>query len=506
MGSIARDIYTLSARRVAAIDIVYGSAVPIHFNMMDITLPDGAAVVFYAQQQDGPVYRADGWKADNTAGFTPPEGFFKLGYNLLQVEINGKIIPVAIDVKCHERLSGAGSEATPEQVRPLVEQALSAAREALQSKNAAAGSAQAAAESKEAAEGSADAAGKSAEEALKSKNAAAGSAQAAKGSQDAAAGSAQEAAESKEAAEGSADAAGKSAEEALQSKNAAAGSAQAAKGSQDAAAGSAQAAQEALEKNQAISVSTPYIGGNGNWYVYDADTAAYKDSGVKAQGPKGDAGTGNVSSVCGIVPGDDGNVTLTAQNVGARPDSWMPTAADVGARPDNWVPTAADVGALAVSGGAMSGPIAMGGKKVTGLGSPTATGDAANKEYVDAIVGKIYPVGAIYLSASSTSPAELFGGTWERLKDRFLLAAGDSYTAGSTGGEATHTLTEAEMPNHYHQQYVGAMDGSWGERSDYVSDQHCAGYPQGMTGSAGGSQPHNNMPPYLAVYMWKRVA
>ena len=94
MDSITRDIYTLSARRVAAINIVYGSAVPIHFNMMDITIADGAAVVFYSHQQDGPVYRADGWKAENTAGFTPQEGFFKVGYNLLQVEINGKIILV----------------------------------------------------------------------------------------------------------------------------------------------------------------------------------------------------------------------------------------------------------------------------------------------------------------------------------------------------------------------------------------------------------------------------
>ena len=133
---------------------------------------------------------------------------------------------------------------------------------------------------------------------------------------------------------------------------------------------------------------------------------------------------------------------------------------------------------------------------------PEGSQDAATKAYVD---GK-FPVGFIYLSASETSPASLFGGTWERLKDRFLLAAGDSYTAGSTGGEATHTLTLAEMPSHDHQQYVGALDGGWGVRVDYDYDQNCAGFPQGRTGGAGGSQPHNNMPPYLAVYMWKRVA
>ena len=57
------------------------------------------------------------------------------------------------------------------------------------------------------------------------------------------------------------------------------------------------------------------------------------------------------------------------------------------------------------------------------------------------ILDKIHPVGSIYISENSTSPATLFGGTWERVKDRFLLAAGDTYSAGSTGGSATHTLT-----------------------------------------------------------------
>ena len=491
MGNISRDIYTLSARRTPAIDIVYGSAVPIHFNMMDITIPDGAAVVFYAQQQDGPVYRADGWKADNTAGFTPPEGFFKLGYNLLQLEINGKIIPVAIDVKCHERLSGAGSEATPEQVRPLVEQALSAARDALESKNAAASSAGAAAGSAQealermnaaagsasAASGSADAAAGSAQEALERMNAAAGSA-------GAAAGSAQEALESKNAAAGSASAAAGSAgaaagsaQEALESKNAAAGSASAAAGSATNAAGSAQEAKEALEKNTSIAVSTPYIGENGNWFVWNTAQDSYVDSGIKAQGPQGIPGIGNVSSVCGVIPGDDGNVALAAENVGARPDTWMPTASDVGARPEDWVPTADDIGAVPVSG----------------------------------LLSKTYPIGAIYLSASSTSPAELFGGTWERLKDRFLLAAGDSYTAGSTGGEAKHTLTGDEMPSHLHTGSKNFLDGATMGGSQSNRGVFCVGggwdiSRYDMTGKTGGGQPHNNMPPYLAVYMWKRVA
>lgn len=110
------------------------------------------------------------------------------------------------------------------------------------------------------------------------------------------------------------------------------------------------------------------------------------------------------------------------------------------------------------------------------------------------------------MSVNNTNPSTLFGGTWEQLKDRFLLGAGDTYTAGNTGGEATHKLTIDEMPSHDHEQYVGANSGSWGIRADYNADSRCAGYLQGYTGKKGGNQAHNNMPPYLVVYMWKRVA
>ena len=54
-----------------------------------------------------------------------------------------------------------------------------------------------------------------------------------------------------------------------------------------------------------------------------------------------------------------------------------------------------------------------------------------------------HPVGSVYISTAATDPADLFGGgTWERIKDVFLLAAGDTYAAGASGGEAAHTLTE----------------------------------------------------------------
>lgn len=114
----------------------------------------------------------------------------------------------------------------------------------------------------------------------------------------------------------------------------------------------------------------------------------------------------------------------------------------------------------------------------------------------------VYPVGSIYLSVNATSPASLFGGTWERIEDRFLLAAGSTYTAGDMGGEAAHTLTVSEMPSHNHTYTIpGNETGtSW-----YGANGTAKGAPQ-SSGDSGDGEAHNNMPPYLAVYMWKRVA
>lgn len=117
-----------------------------------------------------------------------------------------------------------------------------------------------------------------------------------------------------------------------------------------------------------------------------------------------------------------------------------------------------------------------------------------------------YPVGSIYLSVTDVNPAALFGGTWERIGGRFLLGADDAYAAGSTGGEASHTLTVDEMPKHNHD--VDNLNAS-GNVTPFMTVQ--AQDKKGFGGNvktmyAGGSKAHNNMPPYLAVYMWKRTA
>lgn len=172
------------------------------------------------------------------------------------------------------------------------------------------------------------------------------------------------------------------------------------------------------------------------------------------------------------------------------------------------MPTAAEVGALAVGGTAADS---------SKLGSKTLA----------EIMLALYPVGAIYISAVSTSPASLFGGTWEQMKDRFLLGAGGSYSAGGTGGDASHihttgshTLTINEIPSHNHGQRYGDVpwvDGK-GVGSSMGGNTTVYGtlttLKQNMTQDTGGSGAHNhgntgsasNMPPYLAVYMWKRVS
>ena len=110
------------------------------------------------------------------------------------------------------------------------------------------------------------------------------------------------------------------------------------------------------------------------------------------------------------------------------------------------------------------------------------------------------------MSVNNTSPSTLFGGGWTRITGRFLLAADDStYKNGSTGGEATHKLTVDEMPSHNH---------TWGWKSSAASGNNTwnsagsdkTGSSSDVIGNTGGGKPHNNMPPYLAVFMWKRTA
>lgn len=116
----------------------------------------------------------------------------------------------------------------------------------------------------------------------------------------------------------------------------------------------------------------------------------------------------------------------------------------------------------------------------------------------------LMPVGYVYISASSTSPQVMFGGTWEQITGRFLLAADSTYAAGTTGGEATHVLTEAEMPRHRHSVTARSANGSTSPQIESFAAGDSA--RTCYTNYAGSGAAHNNMPPYLAVYMWIRTA
>lgn len=125
------------------------------------------------------------------------------------------------------------------------------------------------------------------------------------------------------------------------------------------------------------------------------------------------------------------------------------------------------------------------------------------------IIDTIYPVGTYFWSSEDKDPATFLGGTWEQVKDRFILAAGDTYAAGSTGGEAQHTLTVDEMPAHMHSQRLEwANEKNWGLPVGTSTDPNSSALiDSGInTGSTGGSQPHNNMPPYITAYCWRRTA
>ncbi|MGN8627118.1 DUF859 family phage minor structural protein [Bulleidia sp. HCP3S3_F2] len=131
---------------------------------------------------------------------------------------------------------------------------------------------------------------------------------------------------------------------------------------------------------------------------------------------------------------------------------------------------------------------------------------------IRSVLDFFYPVGSIYISTSSTfNPQTAWGGTWKKTADgRCLIGASDKYPLRSTGGEAEHTLTVNEMPTHRH----------YSSRVNWYNDLQTNGIsvniaaksnlkvdgPYNYTDYAGNSKAHNNMQPYLAVYIWERTA
>ena len=168
------------------------------------------------------------------------------------------------------------------------------------------------------------------------------------------------------------------------------------------------------------------------------------------------------------------------------------------------------------------------------------------------ILNTVYPVGSLYTSFNSTSPANIVGGTWVQIQNCFLMAAGSSYAIGTSGGSATHTHTSAahthttaghvltvnEMPSHKHgvSSYVSGWEG-WskgdigayflhygafenpdastknvyrGSSNNYqvTNTGGGASHSHGNTGSTtpGATGASSSLPPYKTIYMWQRTA
>ena len=123
----------------------------------------------------------------------------------------------------------------------------------------------------------------------------------------------------------------------------------------------------------------------------------------------------------------------------------------------------------------------------------------------------VHPVGSIFLSTDGTEPAELYGGTWEQIKDVFLLGVGDTYPSGSTGGSATKIIARTNLPNNTINVETMYLNGSEGKEFDVtrITYEHSDGTGTfsrtGKTEPLGNGTPLNILPPYYSTYIWRRI-
>ena len=118
----------------------------------------------------------------------------------------------------------------------------------------------------------------------------------------------------------------------------------------------------------------------------------------------------------------------------------------------------------------------------------------------------IHPIGSIIHTTKEEDPGTYLGGEWQRIRDRFLLGAGETYILNEEGGEAKHVLTINEMPSHNHKLGYTAecvqKGTNYGRPKSYNESYDSLEY---QTTFVGGGAAHNNMPPYKTVYIWERI-
>ena len=158
----------------------------------------------------------------------------------------------------------------------------------------------------------------------------------------------------------------------------------------------------------------------------------------------------------------------------------------------------------------------------------------AVKKALSQIWRSIYPIGSVYIAVNNIDPSVVFGGTWVKIKDRFLLASGDVYNNGVTGGEAAHVLTQGETSNHFHLEnggtselHISSTDLVYLNDTNLARDGYISETPTTLSAIASSAmdrrsnttppwspnadeplfgEAHNNMPPYLVVNVWQRTA
>lgn len=144
-----------------------------------------------------------------------------------------------------------------------------------------------------------------------------------------------------------------------------------------------------------------------------------------------------------------------------------------------------------------------------------------NKLNITDLISFVYPVGSIYMSVNNVSPATFIGGTWEQIKDRFLLSAGDTYLAGDTGGSATHSHSLSRNAGANFRKFAnifiqgestlaGVIQRESEANKYWITEgnsDYSADTPEKPGVSLyGNTDATTNLPPYLAVYMWKRTS
>jgi hypothetical protein len=137
-------------------------------------------------------------------------------------------------------------------------------------------------------------------------------------------------------------------------------------------------------------------------------------------------------------------------------------------------------------------------------------------EFKKDLLEKVYPIGSYYWSEKNTSPSDIFGGSWTKIRGRFLFASDSNHDVGDTGGEEKHTLTINEMPRHSHE-YKKFCHTDWnhfdtpsGDKGYYPCNKREDEYRREFlytysTTSVGAGCSHNNMPPFLTANCWKRI-